>query len=158
MSAGDEVQLVRFRLGGGDFAFNVFEVERILRYEKPAPLPNAPTFLEGVLQYAGTVVPVIDLRKRIGLDAPVRDETRTVIIESERGRIGVVVDAVVEVLKVDAARITRPPELVRGLAASYIHGIIPLDHRTIVILAAVRLLTSTEQLALESLTAEAAHD
>lgn len=158
MSAGDEVQLVRFRLGGGDFAFNVFEVERILRYEPPAPLPDAPAFLDGVIQYAGTVAPVVDLRKRVGLDAPVRDETRTVIIESERGRIGVVVDAVVEVLKVDAARITRPPELVRGLAARYIHGILPYDQRTIVILAAPRLLASTEQLALEALTVEAAHD
>lgn len=158
MSRGDEVQLVTFRLGAGEFAFNVFEVERILRFQEPAPLPQAPEFLEGVLQYAGTVVPVIDLRKRVGLDAQVREETRTIVIESDHGRIGAVVDAVLEVLKVDAERIMPPPEFVRGLAAAYIHGIVPFDDRTVVILAAVRLLTSKERVVLDELTVEAAHD
>ncbi len=158
MSAGDEVQLVRFQLGGRDFAFNVFDVERILRYEPPAPLPKAPAFLEGMLQYADAVVPVIDLRKRVGVDAPVRDETRIIMVESRDGRIGVVVDAVVEVLKVAAHRITPPPQMVRGLAADYITGILPVGERTLVILATHKLLASDERLALETLTVEAAHD
>jgi purine-binding chemotaxis protein CheW len=158
MTTGDEVQLVSFRVGGRDFAFNVFEVERILRFQQPAPLPKAPDFLEGTLQYGGAVVPVIDFRKRLGIDAPIRDETRIMVIESELGRVGVVVDAVLEVFKVAAESITPPSGLVRDLAAAYINGILPRGERTIVILAASKVLTSTERLALEALTVETAHD
>ncbi|NIN11388.1 MAG: chemotaxis protein CheW [Gemmatimonadales bacterium] len=158
MSVGDEVQLVTFRLGGQDFALNIFQVERILRYQTPAALPKAPAYLEGVVSYGGAVVPVVDLRKRVDIDAPVRDDTRIMILEHDGGRIGVVVDAVLEVLKVPAQRVSPPPPVVQGLAAEYISGIVSLEDRTIVVIAAGRLLSSTERLALEQLTVEAAHD
>ena len=103
MTTGDDVQLVAFRLAGQEFAFNIFQVERILRHEAAAPLPKAPDFLEGVLQYQGAAVPLIDLRKRLSVAAPMREETRTVILESEGAKIGVVVDAVTEVLQVAAS-------------------------------------------------------
>ncbi len=115
-SAGDDVQLVTFKVGGQDFAFNIFQVERILRYEAPAPLPKAPAFLEGVLQYQGAAVPLIDLRKRLGAAAALRDDTRTVILEFEGGRIGIVVDAVTEVMQVPATTVTPPPGIVKGLS------------------------------------------
>src|SRR6266849_2860086 len=73
---GDDVQLVTFKVGGQDFAFNIFQVERILRYEAPAPLPKAPEFLEGVLQYQGGAIPLVDLRKRLGAAARHREGTR----------------------------------------------------------------------------------
>src|SRR5207247_7347918 len=98
----DHVQLVTFKVAGQDFAFNIFQVERILRYEAPAPLPKAPDFLEGVLQYQGTAVPLIDLRKRLGVAAPHREETRTGILAWDGGNIGIVVDAVTEVLQLAA--------------------------------------------------------
>lgn len=158
MSVGDEVQVVTFRLGGQDFAFNIFQVERILRYEAPAPLPKAPDFLEGMIRFGEDVVPVIDLRKRVNVEAPMREETRTMILEQADGEIGVVVDAVLEVLKVPAAQITPPPKIVRGLAAEYISGIIAHDDRTIVVLSAPALLTSQERLQLEALAPEATRD
>src|SRR2546422_7023683 len=76
MTGGDDVQLVTFRVGGQDFAFNIFQVERILRYEAPSPLPKAPDFLEGVLRYQGGAIPLVDLRKRLGTAA--RSEERRV--------------------------------------------------------------------------------
>ncbi len=158
MSAGDEVQLVTFRLGGRDFAVNVFQVERILRYQAPTALPEAPAFLEGVVQYGETVVPIVDLRKRVETEAPVRDDTRIMILEWDGGRIGVVVDAVLEVMKVSAARITPPPPIVQGLAAEYITGIAVLDERTVVVLAVGKLLSSNERVALDQLMVEAAHE
>ena len=150
MTAGDDVQLVTFKVGGQDFAFNIFQVERILRYEAPAPLPKAPDFLEGVLRYQGVAVPLVDLRKRLGVAAPLREETRTVILEWEGGKLGVVVDAVTEVLQVGAPQITSPPKFVKGLAAEYITGVVVKDSRTIIVLNTARLLTSQEKLALEA--------
>jgi purine-binding chemotaxis protein CheW len=156
MTAGDEVQLVAFRLAGQDFAFPIFQVERILRYEKPAPLPQAPAFLDGVIPYQGGVVPVVDLRTRLGVPATYRDSTRTVILEWEGGRLGVVVDAVTEVLQANAAEITPPPGFVKGLAAAYITGLLVKGERTVIVLNTARLLTSTETLALETAIAQRA--
>ena len=156
MSAGDDIQLVAFKVAGQDFAFNIFQVERILRYEAPAPLPKAPDFLEGVLRYQGVAVPLVDLRKRLGVAAPLREETRTVILEWEGGKLGVVVDAVTEVLQVAAPEITSPPRIVKGLAAEYIAGLVVKDGRTIIVLNTARLLTSQEKVALETVVKETA--
>ncbi len=150
---GDDVQLVTFRLAGQDFAFNIFQVERILRYEAPAPLPKAPPFLEGVLRYQGVAVPVIDLRKRLGVPAPQEERTRTVVLEWDGAKLGAVVDAVTEVLQVPAASVTPPPPIVRGLAAEYITGIVVREARTIVVFNTGKLLTSQEKLALEAAVA-----
>src|SRR5439155_1297716 len=156
MTTGDDVQLVTFKVAGQDLAFNIFQVERILRYEAPAPLPKAPDFLEGVLRYQGVAVPLVDLRKRLSAPAPLREETRTVILEWEGGKLGVVVDAVTEVLQVTAPEITSPPTIVKGLAAEYITGLVVKDGRTIIVLNTARLLTSTEKLALEAAVREPA--
>lgn len=147
-SAGDDIQLVTFKVGGQEFAFNIFQVERILRYETPSPLPKAPDYLEGVLQYQGGAVPLVDLRKRLGAAAPLRDDTRTVILEFEGGKLGVVVDAVSEVTQVPAATVTPPPGIVKGLAAEYITGLVVKNGRTIIVLNTNKLLTSKEKLAL----------
>ncbi|MFI5279868.1 MAG: chemotaxis protein CheW [Gemmatimonadales bacterium] len=155
---GDDIQVVIFRVGGQEFAFNVFHVQRILRYEKPAALPKAPGFLEGVLQVQGQIVPVVDLRRRFELkDAPLKEETRTMVLEADGVVVGVIVDAVLEVLRVSAAVVTAPPAVVRGLAADYIQGIITLGTRTVILLQTGRLLTSSERIALEAVHTEAVH-
>jgi purine-binding chemotaxis protein CheW len=158
MSQGDDIQVVVFRVGGQEFAFNIFQVLRILPFEIPARLPQAPPFLEGVIPGKGVVVPVIDLRKRFSLPhAPVEEGTRIMVLECDGTPVGAVVDHVVEVLRVAAARIAPPPPVVRGLAAAYIQGIITLPQRTIILLQTARVLTSAERLALDTLTAEPVH-
>ena len=84
MNTGDDIQVVTFRVGRQEFAFDILQIQRILRYEQPAPLPQAPAFLEGVVQYGGGAVPVVDLRKRFELEAPIREETRLMIAGSRR--------------------------------------------------------------------------
>lgn len=150
MTGGDDVQLVAFRVADQDFAFNIFQVERILRYEPPARLPQAPEFLEGVLRHEGVAIPVVDLRKRLSVPAPLREETRTMLLEVDRDRIGVVVDGVTEVLQVPAEAVTAPPAFVRGLAAEYISGLVVRGERTVIVLHPGRLLTAAERLALEA--------
>ena len=104
------------------------------------------------MEYEDTAIPVIDLRKRLNADASVLDDTRTMILEWEQGRIAVVVDAVIELLRAPVDEIVPPPPIVRGLAAEYISGIFVRDGRTIVILAVPKILSSTERLALEKAT------
>ena len=147
-TTGDDVQLVTFRVAGQEFAFNIFQVERILRYESPAPLPKAPDFLEGVLQYQGGPVAVIDLRKRLGVAAPLKDDTRIIVLDWDGGRIGVVVDAVTEVMQIAAGEVNPPPPIVKGLAAEYITGLVGREARTVIVLNTGKLLASKEKLAL----------
>ena len=144
----DELQFVIFQVGSQSLALSIFQVERILRWEQPAALPNAPPFLEGVLRYGDGVVPVVDLRKRLDVPATQQEETRVMVLELEDQRVGIVVDAVSEVVRVDARTITPPPPMVRGLAAKYITGILSQPDRTVVVLNAGKLLNSKERLAL----------
>jgi len=153
MNAGDDVQVVSFRVGTQEFGFDILQVERILRYTEPSPLPKAPEFLEGVMPYGNSAVPVVDLRKRFELEAPFREETRIMVLELEAQRVGVVVDEVREVIRVDSTAIAAPGPVVRGLAAEYIAGIITRPGRTIILLNARKLLSSTERLALNQLGA-----
>jgi purine-binding chemotaxis protein CheW len=153
MDSGDDIQVVTFKVGRQEFAFDILQVERILRYSPPSPLPKAPLFLEGVMPYGQGAVPVIDLRKRFELDAPIREETRLMVLEFDNQRVAVLVDEVREVLRVDSTAITAPGPVVSGLAAVYIAGIIARPDRTIIILNARKLLSSTERLALTELGA-----
>ncbi|UCG85971.1 MAG: chemotaxis protein CheW [Gemmatimonadota bacterium] len=158
MNVGDQAQLVMFRIGEHRFAFNVFQVERILRYEQPVPLPQAPDYLEGMIRFGQEVVPVIDLRKRLEEEAPLAEETRIVVLGLEPEKVGIVVDAVLEVKNVPAERVQPPPNIVRGLAAEYISGILTQGETTTVVLAASKLLTSEERIVIGALTAEVAHE
>jgi purine-binding chemotaxis protein CheW len=148
MNTADDVQMVTFRVGNQEFAFDILQVERILRYAAPSPLPKAPGFLEGVVPYEGGAVPVVDLRKRFDLDAPIREETRLMVVDLGDQRVGVLVDEVREVIRVDSTTITAPGPMVSGLAATYIGGIITRPGRTIIILNARKLLSSSERNAL----------
>ncbi|HMU61335.1 MAG TPA: chemotaxis protein CheW [Gemmatimonadales bacterium] len=150
MTTGDDIQVVIFRGGTQEFALEISQVDRILRYQAPSPVPSAPDFLEGVLPYAGGVVPVVDLRKRLELPATQVEETRVMIVTMDGQRVGMVVDGVREVLRVDSRRIAPPPPMVRGLAAKYILGVLTLEDRTVILLQAGRLFSSEERLQLEA--------
>ena len=156
MNSADDIQVVTFRVGPQEFALDISQVERILRYEKPAALPRAPEFLEGVVRYEGSAIPVVDLRKRLELEAALTEETRLMVLSLDGQRIGMLVDQVREVIRVDSTTITAPPPMVRGLAATYIAGIITEGERTVVLLNALRLLTSTERQALATATSRGA--
>lgn len=148
-AGGDEVQLVVFRVGSQEFALEISQVERILRWRKPSPLPGSPAFLEGLLSHEDGVVPVVDLRKRLSVEAPTGDETRLIVLALDGQRVAGAVDAVVEVLRADAGAITPPPPIVRGLAAKYLTGVLPRGDRTIVLLNPAKLFSGKERLALE---------
>jgi purine-binding chemotaxis protein CheW len=153
MNAADDVQVVTFRVGPQEFALDIHQIERILRYTPPSPLPQAPEFLEGVVPYGQGAVPVVDLRKRFEVEAAVRDETRLMVLDLEDQHVGVLVDEVREVMRVDSTTITAPGPVVRGLAGAYIAGIITRPQRTIIMLNARKLLSSSERMALDAIGA-----
>ncbi len=148
MNLEDQIQLVAFRVGSQEFALEILQVERILRYERPSPLPKSPDYLEGMVTHDGIPVPVVDLRKRLEVPAPIDEQTRLIVLALEDQRVAVIVDEVREVLRVDSTTIAAPPPIVRGLAATYIAGLVTRGERMLILLQAAKLLSSTERLAL----------
>ena len=154
-TSGDEIQVVIFDIGDQRFAFEISQVERILRHEAPTPLPHAAEFLEGVIPYQDGVAPVVDLRKRLSETPTISEQTRVIILRLDDHPVGVLVDNVLEVHRLDAGDISAPPAMVRGLAAKYIAGLLPRDDETVVMLNAGKLFSSTERLQLTDAGAKA---
>jgi purine-binding chemotaxis protein CheW len=156
MSTPAQTQVVTFRLGDDLFAADIFSVERVLRHQPPTPVRNLPPWIEGVVDYRGRVVPVIDLRKRFELPPrAVGGDTRILVFNVDGSWVAAVVDAVVEVAALTAAELSAPPPLFRGLAAEYICGIARRGGQLVVHLDVARILTATERLVLAE--AAAAH-
>lgn len=143
-------QLVTFKLGDDLFAADIYSVERVLRYQDPTPIPNVPAWMDGVIEYRGRIIPVIDLRLRFGLErvAP-RAESRILVFSVGKEWIGAIVDAVLEVMSPTAEQLAPPPPLFRGLTAEFLRGIVRRDDRLIVFLEVTKLLSTEEQLVLE---------
>jgi len=156
-SAADK--LVMFRLGDDHFAADIFAVERVLRYAAPTGVPDMPPYIEGVMDYQGRVVPVVNLRRRFELPAAsAGGETRILVLNVSGEWIGVVVDGVTEVAAFDRTQLSAPPKLFRGLAREYVKGIIRRGERLLIYLDVEHLLSSTERIALQSAGAkELAH-
>ena len=149
-------KLVVFRLGEDLFAADVNAVERVLRYVTPTTVPDTPDYIEGVIDYLGRVVPIVNLRRRLELPPlEVRGETRIVIVHVSGEWIGVVVDSVSEVASYDPSAVQPPPKIFRGLTGDYLRGILRLGSRLIIYLDVEHLLTSTERVALSQAGAEA---
>jgi purine-binding chemotaxis protein CheW len=143
-------KLVTFRLREDFFAAEIFAVERVLRYAPPTPLPDLPPYIEGVIDYQGRVVPLVNLRARFELPAaPHGNETRILVLNVAGEWIGVVVDAVTEVAAFDRAAVSAPPKLFRGLAAEYLKGILRRGTRLVILLDVDHLLSSTDRIALQ---------
>ena len=153
-------KLVIFRLGEDFFAADVQVVERVLRYTVPTPVPDTPEYIEGVMEYLGRVVPIVNLRRRLELPVlEVRGETRIVIVHVSGEWIGIVVDSVTEVAPFDVATLSAPPKLFRGLTGDYLKGIVRSGSRLVMYLDVEHLLTSTERIALHQAGGEAlAHE
>jgi len=141
------VKLVTFRLGSDVFAADIFSVERVLRYVAPAAIPDSPAWIEGVIEHNKTVIPVVDLRRRVELPAAtITPETRILVLNTSDGLVGTIVDAVMEVAGLPSTGMTPPPPLFRGLAAQFVRGIAKVGDKIVVVLDVDRVLSSEDRI------------
>ncbi len=116
------------------------------------PLPKTPDFIEGIISLRGDIIPVVDLRKRFELEERERDpDTRVIVVELEEFTVGVQVDKVYEVLKLDENDIEPPPPLVSGLKADYLEGVAEVNEHLITILDLDKIFSTTEKLILSDI-------
>ncbi|MBD3306819.1 chemotaxis protein CheW [candidate division KSB3 bacterium] len=143
-----EIQLVSFLLGGEEFGADILIVQEIIRMTPITRVPNAPHFVEGVINLRGKVIPVIDLRKRLNVSERPEDTRKVRIIVADIGGkiTGFIVDAVSQVLRIPTNSIEPPPSIVvAGIESEYITGVSKLDDRLLILLDFTKILTKDEQ-------------
>jgi purine-binding chemotaxis protein CheW len=139
----EATRLVTFRVGEHLFAAEITAVQRVLRYEVPRALPDMPAWMEGVVDYQGTMVPVIDMRRRFALDASAPGpQARLMVCAAPGGLAAMLVDAVLDVKPVQPSDLMDPPELFRGLASEYLRGLTRRQGQLVVVLDVEQLLAS----------------
>jgi purine-binding chemotaxis protein CheW len=144
------VQLVVFRVGTEEYGLDILRIKEIINPLRITPVPRAPAFVEGVVELRGTIVPVVDMRKRFDLPATPLGRRGKYVIVGIMGRVvGLVVDGVAETLRVPRPDVKSPPELFAdALAAEFFDGVCYLKGRILFILNLDKILTSQERLRL----------
>ena len=152
-----EEQVVVFSLADELYGLDISRVQGIIKMPEVTRVPRAAEFVEGVINLRGEIVPIIDLRKRFGL-AHHEDSVDTRIINVEMGDhlVGLIVDAVEEVLNIPSDVIEPPPDLVTTVDSAYLQSIAKLQDRLVILLDLDRVLSTAEQQAIGRMTLETA--
>ncbi|MBY7731798.1 chemotaxis protein CheW [Vibrio splendidus] len=142
----DEVlQWVTFQLEEETYGINVMQVREVLRYSEIAPVPGAPDYVLGIINLRGNVVTVIDTRSRFGLmQGEITDNTRIIVIESERQVIGILVDSVAEVVYLRSSEIDTTPSVGTDESAKFIQGVSNRDGKLLILVDLNKLLSEDE--------------
>ncbi|MBI5819606.1 MAG: purine-binding chemotaxis protein CheW [Verrucomicrobia bacterium] len=148
-----------FRLAGEEYGFSVLKIEEIVQWVELTRVPRVPSFILGVMNLRGKVVPVIDLHLRFGLPpSPVTERTCVIVLQVQRETgplvIGVVADDVMEVVDVPAEQIKPPPEFGARVSTEFIAGIVQAEGRSILLLDAERVLDNRDWMFVEKVLEE----
>lgn len=144
-----EEQLVVFLLAEEAYGLDIATVQEIIPWQAVTRVPRTPSFVEGIINLRGNVIPVIDLRKRFELShGEPRQGARIVVVEIATLVVGLVVDGVSEVLRVTARQIEAPPAVISGVDTAFIRGVAKTGDRLVILLDADRILDFEEQSAL----------
>ncbi len=128
-------QLVSFRVSDEEFGIDILQVQEIIRMLPIAIVPSAPSFVKGVIDLRGEVIPIIDMRKRFKLPPiPYDNETRIIVVHTTNFTVGFIVDAVCEVIRISESAIEKPPAVVEGDGANYIKGVSKLEKGLLILL------------------------
>ena len=139
------VQWVTFRLDNETYGVNVMQVQEVLRMTEIAPVPGAPDYVLGIINLRGNVVTVIDTRKRFGLEPrEVDDATRIVITEIEQQVMGMLVDAVAEVVDVRMSEIETAPNVGDDESSRFIQGVSSREGELLILVDLNKLLSADE--------------
>lgn len=141
-----EIKVLIFLINKESFATNIMEVERILEYEEPTKIPDTPSFIDGVINYEGKILPIISLSRRFHFnDEGITNNTKIIVSKHERGKYGVIVDFVSEVRDVNSSSIEESPDIVGGISKRYIKALIKLEHKIIKFLNLETIITDEEK-------------
>ena len=141
-------QLVTFHLGDELYGVNIMDVKEIVKLQNVRVIPNAPYYVEGIINLRGEIIPIIDLHKRFKLQSTtVVDDTVEggfIILNIEGSQIGIIIDKVERVVSVNAEDVKEPPQMLSGIGSEYIEGVIREDPGYLIMLNIRKLFNAKE--------------
>lgn len=138
-------ELLLFRLGQEEYGIDILRVQEIRSYEQPTRIANSPSFIKGVVNLRGVIVPIVDLRVKLGCENVEYNSFTVVIVLNVRGRVvGAVVDSVSDVLELPSDSIKPAPEMSSAVDASYITGIGSVNDRMLILMDIESLMASAD--------------
>ena len=140
-----EVKVLVFKVGNEFYATDIMEVERILGFEEPTVLPNSPSFLEGIINYESSVLPIINLVDKFKLKVEDAIDKKIIVVRKNDGKFGILVDSVSEVLNIISDEIKNPSSLRTLISEKFIKGLIKRNENIIIMLDLERILTVEEE-------------
>lgn len=148
------LQLVSFFIGNEEFGVDILYVQEINRMSQVTKVPNAPNFVNGVINLRGRVIPVIDLRLKFGMPKKEPDKnTRIIVMEVSGKTVGFIVDSVNEVLRISKDVTEPPPELAMGINSEYIKSVGKLEDRLLILIDLEKILSTEESAQLKNVMA-----
>ncbi len=145
LSLDDSEQLVVFQLANEYYGVDIGAVNTIIRMENITDVPRTPEYVEGVINLRGSIIPVVNMRKRFGM--PLGEDTkasRIVVVESSRGMIGIVVDAVAETLRLASDSIEPPSSIIDSVDTEYLRGVGKCNDRLVILLDIEKVFSARE--------------
>lgn len=117
-------QTVVFTLGDESYCIDIFRVNEIIRLREITPIPGSPSHIKGLVNLRGKTIPVIDLRLRLGLpQVSESDDSRIIVVETEQGNMGIIVDSVREVFTVQPEIVDQAPTLIANIDTDFVRGV-----------------------------------
>jgi purine-binding chemotaxis protein CheW len=148
------MQLVSFRLAQEEYGIEITKVQEIILMGEITRVPQTPDYIKGLINLRNTVIPIVDLRLRFGLvQENVTDETRIMVVNVCGKTLGIIVDAVSEVLRISHEQIAPPPPTVAGLGHEYLTGLVKLPNRLLILLDIDKILGEAEAAAVDATAA-----
>ena len=150
---GEEVKVIVFALGIEEYGVEVEKVRTIERMQPITRVPKTLSFIKGVINLRGIVIPIIDLRERFGMSQMEYSEnTRIIIVAANDLEVGLIVDSANDVIDIDSDVINDPPEIVGGIRAKYLRGVARVsEERLLVLLNLGEVLNKSEIIQLENI-------
>ncbi|SFB23186.1 chemotaxis protein CheW [Clostridium frigidicarnis] len=144
-----ETKILIFNLNGENFAADIMEIERILDYTQPTRMPNLNDFIEGVRNYEGGILPIVNLNKKFSMKVTdINPDSKVIVVKDDDAKVGMVVDFVSEVRDVSAENIEKAPAIVAKISDRYIKGLIKIDGKIVIYLNLSKILSSEEKASL----------
>ncbi len=144
----DLLQLVSFTIGNEEFAVDILYVQEINRMIQITQIPNAPEFVEGVINLRGRVIPVINLRHKMGLPKKDHDKnTRIIVVELREQILGFIVDSVKEVIRIPESITEAPPNSVSRTGSDFIKAVGKLDDRLLILIDLEKIISVNDNIA-----------
>ncbi|MEE9442639.1 MAG: chemotaxis protein CheW [candidate division Zixibacteria bacterium] len=138
------LQLVSFKIGSEEYGIDILKVQEINRMPDITKVPQAPHYVDGVINLRGKVIPIINTRRKFNLEEKEEDkDTRIVVVDINGEVIGLVVDSVNEVLRIPGSIVEPPPNVTIDSGANYITGVARLDDRLLILLDLGKLVGDT---------------